>query len=343
MAVKVFFCYAKPDYQLLIRLKNHLITLQRQELIEVWYDRDINAGAEWEQEIASHLNTADLILLLISPYFMASDYCFSVEMMRAIERHERGEAVVIPIMLRPVDTEGAPFDKLQKLPRDSKPVISRAWLNADEAFSDIAQGIRKAISAPYIIPPRLTVPSRGESTLSNFVRTQQSSDQINILRDNPTQKRDVIESHKPKSIIFSDPPTYHNLDRELFSPAKSYSDSDRTILRIPPRRTQKGAARLYVIEGREQGRVFAIKKSLDIGRRPDNDIVLEDMEISRCHAFIHVDNAKNYVLKDNNSANGTVVNGQYLAQGQEYILKEGDQIQLGQTVLIFSQRYIEKQ
>src|SRR6266699_5120082 len=98
MPVKMFFCYAHEDEALLKKLKTHLKLLQRQHLIDIWHDRDISAGTEWEREISHHLNTAQVILLLISPDFMDSDYCYGVEMKRAIERHERGEALVIPMM-----------------------------------------------------------------------------------------------------------------------------------------------------------------------------------------------------------------------------------------------------
>src|SRR5947208_10061471 len=102
MPVEIFFCYAHEDETLLNKLKAHLRPLQRQGLIDVWHDRDINAGQEWEQEISKHLNEAQIILLLISPDFMDSDYCYSKEMQRALERHEHREARVIPIILRHV-------------------------------------------------------------------------------------------------------------------------------------------------------------------------------------------------------------------------------------------------
>src|SRR5713101_6405857 len=100
MSVKIFFCYAHKDEALLNQLKVHLIPLQRQGLIDIWHDRDISAGTEWEQEISQHLNAAQIILLLVSPDFMASAYCYGIEMQRALERHELGEARVIPIILR---------------------------------------------------------------------------------------------------------------------------------------------------------------------------------------------------------------------------------------------------
>lgn len=139
--IEVFFCYAHEDEVLLNTLKAHLTALVRQKLFNIWHDRNISAGTEWQKEIDKYLNVADIILLLVSPDFLASDYCYSVEIKRAMERHERGEAHVIPVILRPVYWEKAPFNKLQALPTDSKPVTR--WKDRDEAFFDVAEGIRK--------------------------------------------------------------------------------------------------------------------------------------------------------------------------------------------------------
>src|SRR5947209_12052879 len=143
MAVKIFICYAREDEELLKKLKAHLKPLQRQGLIDVWHDRDISAGTEWEHEINRHLNEAEIILLMVSPNFMDSDYCYGIEMKRAIERHERGEAQVIPIILRHVYWQVDPISKLQALPRDAIPVISSRWHTQDEAFFDVTEGIQK--------------------------------------------------------------------------------------------------------------------------------------------------------------------------------------------------------
>ncbi len=102
------------------------------------------AGTEWEYEIDKHLNTASIILLLISSDFIASSYCYGREMKRALERHELGEARVIPIILRPVIWRYAPFGRLQALPKDAKPVTT--WPNREVAYLDIALGIQKALS-----------------------------------------------------------------------------------------------------------------------------------------------------------------------------------------------------
>ena len=141
--VELFYSYSHKDEELRDELERHLSILKRQGVIAGWHDRRIGAGKEWKGQIDAHLNTARVILLLISADFLASDYCYDVEMRRAIERHEAGEARVIPVILRAVDWKGAPFGKLQCLPTDAKPVTS--WTNRDEAFRDVAQGIRKAV------------------------------------------------------------------------------------------------------------------------------------------------------------------------------------------------------
>ncbi|SRR6266487_1416171 len=144
--IKIFISYAHEDEALRERLDKHLSHLKQQNLISVWHDRDIKAGTEWKYEIDTYLEQAHLILLLISPDFMASEYCYGTEMQRAMERHQAGGACVIPIILRPVDWKNAPFGKLQALPRDDKPVS--LWRDRDDALDNIVRGIREAIEIP---------------------------------------------------------------------------------------------------------------------------------------------------------------------------------------------------
>jgi hypothetical protein len=160
-AVEVFFSYAREDEDLRDELEKHLAILKRQGVITSWHDRKIGVGKEWECEIDKHLNTARVILLLISPDFMASDYCWSVEVERAMERHKAGEACVIPIILRPVYWEDTPFDKLQALPKGAKPVTS--WSNRDEAFLDVADGIKVAVE-------QLIVPKMEDDSVSDLAK-----------------------------------------------------------------------------------------------------------------------------------------------------------------------------
>jgi hypothetical protein len=145
MPVTIFCGYARKDRKWLNRIKSHLSLQQRQGIIEVWDDGHISPGTDWEMEIKEHLNTAQIILLLVSSDFMASSYCYDVEMQRALERHERGQARVIPIILRSVDWQGAPFGKLQALPTDGKPVTGPSWHDLDTALCDVASGIREVV------------------------------------------------------------------------------------------------------------------------------------------------------------------------------------------------------
>jgi TIR domain len=143
--IEVFYSYAHKDEMLRNKLEMQLSLLKQQGHITNWHDRKIDPGQEWAKEINEHLNTADIILLLVSPDFLASDYCYGIEMKRALERHEAEEAIVIPVILRKVYWQGALFGKLHALPTDAKPVTSRNWHNQDEAFFDVAEGIRKIV------------------------------------------------------------------------------------------------------------------------------------------------------------------------------------------------------
>lgn len=141
--IEVFFSYAREDEELRDQLEKHLSFLKKNGFIAGWHDRKIGAGKEWAGQIDEHINSASVILLLVSADFIASDYCYDVEMTRALERHNSGDARVIPVILRDVDWEGAPFSKLQALPSDAKPVTN--WRNPDNAFAEVARGIRKAV------------------------------------------------------------------------------------------------------------------------------------------------------------------------------------------------------
>src|SRR5271166_1987003 len=141
--IRLFYSYSHKDEALRDELEEALALLKRQGYIVGWHDRRIGAGEEWKGQLDKNLEESQIILLLISPSFLASDYCSDIETIRALERHDKGEATVIPVLLRPVDWEGAPFTRLQGLPIDLRPVTT--WTNKDEAFKNIAQGIRRAI------------------------------------------------------------------------------------------------------------------------------------------------------------------------------------------------------
>lgn len=142
--ITLFFSYSHKDETLRDELEVHLSLLKKQGVIETWHDRRIGPGKEFEKEISEHLEKADIILLLVSPYFLASDYCYDIEMIRALKRHERGEARVIPVILDPCDWKTAPFGKLQAVPKDGKPVSK--FPNQHDAFLEVVQAVRRAVA-----------------------------------------------------------------------------------------------------------------------------------------------------------------------------------------------------
>lgn len=141
----VFISYSHKDEDLRKELDIHLANLKRQGRIQAWHDRAIEAGNEWEVEISQQLEAAEVILLLISPQFIASNFCYEREMYRAMQRHEEGTARVVPIILKPCDWKDMPFSKLQALPKDAKPITK--WDNQDEAFLNVVEGIRRAVES----------------------------------------------------------------------------------------------------------------------------------------------------------------------------------------------------
>jgi hypothetical protein len=143
--LEVFIAYSHKDDDLRSELETHLSSLKRDGKISPWYDRAIEGGSEWEALLKAKLESSPIILLLISANFLASDYCYDTEMKRAIERHEKGTAVVIPIILRPCDWLSSPFSKLQALPKNIVPITK--WDDRDSAFLDVVQSIRRVVES----------------------------------------------------------------------------------------------------------------------------------------------------------------------------------------------------
>ena len=141
--LRLMISYAHKDEGLKNTLTTGLSALNRSRLVDIWQDRDILPGIEFGPEIGKQLDEADIIVLLISPEFIASDYCYLIEMKRAIERHKAGTARVIPIVVRPTDWEGTPMWGLNPLPKDG--VAVKSWKNEDEAWLNVAKGIRAVV------------------------------------------------------------------------------------------------------------------------------------------------------------------------------------------------------
>ncbi len=158
--VTLFYSYAHQDIELRDEFEVHLTILRRQGLIDDWHDRKIGAGTEWEQQILAQLGSAKIIVMLVTPYFIASDYCYTIEMNLALERHQAGEVRVIPILLRPCLWQETPLAMLQVLPADRVPVTEhtdrhRAFVDITLAIRDVAEDIRQQTShGPQIVDER---------------------------------------------------------------------------------------------------------------------------------------------------------------------------------------------
>lgn len=158
--------------------------LRNQGLIDSWHDRRILAGDDFDHAINSQINTADVILLLVSPDFLASRYCYDVEVRRAMERQQAGEARVIPVILRHCDWHSAPFGKLLAAPKDGKPI--KAWGDPDEAFADVARQIRAAL------PKRPDPRTRREET------TSQSTEIARPRSSNLRIRKEITEADRDR-------------------------------------------------------------------------------------------------------------------------------------------------
>jgi hypothetical protein len=135
-SLKVFYSYSHKDDSLRTALFTQLSSLRRKEWISEWWEGKILAGDEWEESITEKLEAADIIIILISSDFLASERCYG-ELKKSIERHNNGSAIVIPVILRQCNWRDEPFAKLVMVPTDAKPLES--YLNKDEAYASAAE------------------------------------------------------------------------------------------------------------------------------------------------------------------------------------------------------------
>lgn len=186
---EVFFSYTHHDESMRNELEVHLTMLKRQGLIHAWHDRRIGAGNEIDHTINAHLESADIILLLVSPHFLASDYCYDREMARAMERHEAGEARVIPVILEPCDWHPAPFGKLRAVPTDGKPVSK--FVNQNEGLLEVAQAVRAAIKE---MAPARPIPVTEKTEVTESIPSAQAnvarSSNLRLKKTFSDQERD---------------------------------------------------------------------------------------------------------------------------------------------------------
>jgi len=143
MSVSVFISYSHKDDEYREQLETHLSLLKRENIIDVWHDRKIIPGKNWKNEIDKYIETSQVFLFLISADFISSDYCFEIEMQKAIQQHKANVSVIIPILIRPTDWDNMEISQFQGLPKDTTPIS--LWKNRDEAWLDVIKGLRSFI------------------------------------------------------------------------------------------------------------------------------------------------------------------------------------------------------
>ncbi|HET8962973.1 MAG TPA: TIR domain-containing protein [Chitinophagales bacterium] len=186
----IFISYAHEDELFKDKLVKHLSGLTRNGEINLWTDTVIVPGQEWDNEIKNALHQADIILFLVSADFMASNYIHTIEIENAIAKHNSGEIIIVPVIIRSCDFRSLPLKKFQALPKGNVPVTK--WSDEDEAFLNIVEGI-KMILAPTKLntspPPVVNIDSptiAGITTeiskqIRNFIATNKTELAINIL------------------------------------------------------------------------------------------------------------------------------------------------------------------
>lgn len=189
----VFFSYSHADEALRDQLEKQLSLLKRQGIIDVWHDRRIVAGQDFTKEIDRHIETDDIILLLVSADFIDSDYCYNNEMTRAMTRHKTGDAIVIPVILRACDWHGAPFGKLNATPPDGRPITQ--YPDRDQAFLEVAKAVRAAVehleSRDTKAPSRATSKPAKISTATD--RSGPRSSNLRIAKQFSERDRDAFK------------------------------------------------------------------------------------------------------------------------------------------------------
>lgn len=206
MPVKLFFCYAQKDKKMLHELKKHLKVFQRNGIIEAWCDQDVSAGTDWEAETVKQLDAAHVILLLVSADFMDSDYCYCIEMKRAIERHERGEARVIPIILRPVYWRYEGFIKLQPLPTEGKPIVK--WSIRDDAFLDITEGLADVLKELLVKEEQIKLNQARKDSSISICQTGKQRALLVLAGGRPSADVLIMRYLQPQLIVVIAPPEW---------------------------------------------------------------------------------------------------------------------------------------
>src|SRR5689334_3406462 len=373
--VIVFFSYVKRDKMLRDRLEEHLSNLKYKGLVQTWHDRDILAGSDWLEQIDISLHNSQIILLLISSTFMASDYCYGKEMQQALQLHAQKKATVIPILLRPVLYTDAPFARLSMLPTNGKPVTS--WRDRDSAFVDVALNIEKV--ALYYVqsrpvgqsdqPPPSSQPQSRSEDSSRASRTStmdkcpfcsaetrpgdnfclNCGNRLQPSTPSPQAAAPPLES-MPGSAGWASPAlpyesSWNNLDLPTIAQAATEVATMQPpggAAMVPPAasimRSQIEVPAYLIVRTTNNETVHEYvldKPEMSIGRAPGSDILLSKDKLVSRRHATILYENGQYSICDERSVNGTFVNSQQLDESSARVLHNGDTIAIGEHELIF--------
>lgn len=198
----IFISYSHRDKEFADSLESHLSLLRRENVINTWHDQSISAGASWSHAIDTHLKASNIIILLVSADFLASDYCYGFEMKQALAMHDAGEAVVIPIIVRSCDWRSAPFSKLQSLPRDAKPISLHP--DQDEVFVEIAHELRRialSVEPSKDLQAEQTIEIRIDTDFDSFSEEKQKDFLAAIKKLLGKKNLDIIDRKKGSVLL----------------------------------------------------------------------------------------------------------------------------------------------
>ena len=373
--VIVFFSYARRDKMLRDRLEEHLSNLKYRGLIQTWHDRDILAGSDWLEQIDISLRNAQIILLLISSTFMASDYCYSKEMQQALQLHAQKKATVIPILLRPVLYAGAPFARLSMLPTNGKPVTS--WRDRDSAFVDVALSIEKvamyyaqnrmkrqqtASSQPESLPAdsdggigaisgRTSCPYCGAEARTGDIFCLNCGNRLQPSTPSAQQADPSGGMSVPGSagewplpngggIAPGSTANWIGADMKkvanaIIEPSTLQAEAAASLMTARDKIENPSHLVLQSDSGELLQDYSLDKYEMSIGRAPGSDILLAKDNLTSRRHATIHYENGEYVLRDERSANGTFVNGQQLEEMTSRTLHDGDCVSIGGHELIF--------
>jgi TIR domain len=179
-SAKAFISYSHADEHALERLEKHLAVLLREKTLVQWVDQKILAGGEINAEISKNLEACDLFIALVSPDFLASNYCYEREMTRAIERHDAGRLRLVPIIVQPCDWKSSPLQRFKALPKDGKPVSD--WTNENNAWLNVVTQLRRLIEDADAPPADHGSPQpAGRSEKAQKYRVKRDFDEVDKM------------------------------------------------------------------------------------------------------------------------------------------------------------------